>query len=654
MDVFIEGVNIISILSIRFKNVKSLGNTYIDLRNMNILIGRNGVGKTNIQKYLYYFYENLIENKLDTDIFDKENPYNNYAEISIKFDLKEFLEIGKSQPENEFFNKISELQEKDSTVSLTLKQYKNNTVSWSHDYKDRKLIKYLFPIYYLDVRNIDLYDWDNVWNIIGDFGQRRSEKEEEFSKELDKILKDIYGVKYFEYLVELKSEIEGLEYNVQPFNNSDKFKQIYKLKFGGEKFNFKKNNLDFYSKGYNSFNYLRIFYTILDKLHKSKVKNPIVIIDEPEIGLHPTLIDELYKFIYSQNELIQTIIATHSPRIVKNALAFGGVNIFQIYERQLKTNVKKIKNLENKKSDKVLSDKEASYFFSNGILFVEGITEYEIFNYPALKELYPVLSEIEVFTYNSNNISLDVSHPFQRNLDIPYLLLLDMDKIVKYNNEKKKFSISGDNYNPLKNENIIRHEKYGYGKLRKLLNLRKRIVGIEKKAEFSYDEDYLVFGDELFYSFRKLIKAYCKYYNVYPVYTTIEGTMVNKLNYEYFFDWLMDKNTNYPDKDNLEIAYNKNENVSFKLNVLKTVIEGNLEPLFKLSEKKISECTISEIEEGYKIAYNLKKLKKGSGWITEFFNYIFEKFEAENQKLKFNIFFPELADIIKKLELMMK
>ncbi|WHY79026.1 retron Eco8 family effector endonuclease [Neobacillus sp. WH10] len=650
----LEGVNTISILSIRFKNVKSLGNTYIDLRNINILIGRNGVGKTNIQKYLYYFYENLIENKLDTDIFDKENPYNNYAEISIKFDLKDFLEIGKSQPENEFFDKIRKLQERDSTLNLTFKQYKNNTVSWSHDYQERKLIKYLFPIYYLDVRNIDLYDWDNVWNIIGDLGQRRSEKEGEFSKELEKILKDIYGVKYFEYLVELKSEIEGLEYNVQPFNNSDKFKQIYKLNFGGEKFKFKKNNLDFYSKGYNSYNYLRIFYTILDKLHKSKVKNPIVIIDEPEIGLHPTLIDDLYKFIYSQNELIQTIIATHSPRIVKNALVFGGVNIFQIYERKLKTNVKKIKNLENKKSDKVISDKEASYFFSNGILFVEGVTEYEIFNNPTLKEFYPVLSEIEIFTYNSNNISLDVSHPFQRNLDIPYLLLLDMDKIVKYDNETKKFSISGDNYNPLKNQEIIRHEKYGYGIRRKLLNWRKRIVGISKKAEFNYNVDYLIFGDELFYTFRRLIKAYCKYYNVYPVHTTIEGTIVNKSSYEYFYDWLMDANTRYSDKDNLEIAYNKNENVSYKLNILKTVIEGNLEPLFKLSENNMSKCTISEIKEGYEIAYKLKKLKKGSGWISEFFNYIFDRFEAENQKSKFNSLFPELADIIKKLEVIMK
>jgi len=647
-------VNTISILSIRFKNVKSLGNTYIDLRNINILIGKNGVGKTNIQKYLYYFYENLMENKLDTDIFDKENPYNNHAEISIKFDLKDFLEIGKSQPENQFFEKISKLQERGSTLNLTFKQYKNNTVSWSHDYQERKLIKYLFPIYYIDVRNIDLYDWDNVWNLIGDLGQRRSEKEEEFSKELDKILKDIYGVKYFEYLVELKSEIEGLEYNVQPFSNSDKFKEIYKLKFGGEKFKFKKNNLDFYSKGYNSYNYLRIFYTILDKLHKSKVKNPIVIIDEPEIGLHPTLIDDLYKFIYSQNELIQTIFATHSPRIVKNALVFGGVNIFQIYESKLKTNVKKVKNLENKKSDKVISDKEASYFFSNGILFVEGVTEYEIFNNPTLKELYPVLSEIEIFTYNSNNISLDVSHPFQRNLDIPYLLLLDMDKIVKYDNGKKKFNISGDNYNPLKNQEIIKREKYGYGKRRKLLNLRKRIVGISNKIEFNYDKDYLIFGDELFYTFRVLIKAYCKYYNVYPVHTTIEGTIVNKSSYEYFYDWLIDDNTRYSDKDNLEIAYNKSENVSYKINILKTVIEGNLEPLFKLSENKMSECTISEIKEGYEIAYELKKFKKGSGWISEFFNYIFDRFETENQKLKFNSLFPELADIIKKLEVIMR
>ncbi|WP_312471233.1 retron Eco8 family effector endonuclease [Neobacillus sp.] len=636
----------------RFKNVKSLGNTYIDLKKFNILIGRNGVGKTNIQKYLYYFYENLVENKLESDIFDKENPYNNYAEITIKFDLKNFLEIADNNLENEFFSKINKLKDSNSTVTVTFKQFKNNTVFWSHDYKERKLIKYLFPVYYIDVRNIDLYDWENIWNVIGDLGQRRSVKEEKFSDDLDDILKDIYGIKYFEYLIDLKNEIERLEYNVQPYKNSEKFKQIYKLKFGGDRFNFKKNNLDFYSKGYNSYNYLRIFYTILDKLHMSKVKNPIIILDEPEIGLHPTLIDELVNVIYSQSKLIQTVIATHSPRIVKNALIFNDVNIFQINEVNLKSNVRKIKNLDNKRSNKVISDKEASYFFSKGILFVEGVTEYELFNNDTLRELYPVLNEIEIFSYNSNNISLDVSHPFQRNLDIPYLLLLDMDKIVTYDGGKKRFSITGDSYNPLKNTEIKKHEKFYYGTRRNLLYLRNRIVGISKKGDFKYDEDYLIFGDDLFYTFRTLIKSYCKYYNVYPVLTTTEGAIVNKFSYTYFYEWLMEDETGYSDRTNLRDAYNKNENISYKINILKTIIEGNLEPLSKLTKEKVKKCTISDIKEGYEIALKLKRLPKGSGWLSEFLNYIFKKFD--NQKSKFNVTFPEIADIINKLEIIMK
>ncbi|QUG43051.1 retron Eco8 family effector endonuclease [Psychrobacillus sp. INOP01] len=645
------------IINIRFKNVKSLENTFIDLEKLNVLIGKNGAGKTNIQKYLYYFYENLVETNIDNNIIDKNNPYNSYAEISVKFDLSKFIEIG-NKSENigkEFFNKISLLNENgDSSITLTFKQYKNNTILWSHDYQIRKLLKYLYPIYYIDVRTLDLYDWENIWDIIGEFGQRRSEKEEEFTKEFDGILKKIYGTKYFEYLVQLKSEIDRLEYNVQSYSNSEKFKQIYKLKFGGDKFNFKKNKLNFYSKGYNSYNYLRIFYTVLDLLHNSKVKNPIVILDEPEIGLHPNLIDELMQLIAGQNKVIQTILATHSPRVLKNSLVTKDVNIFQLTEINFKTSVRKIMNLENKKSHKVISDKEASYYFANGILFVEGVTEFELFSNEYLQNLYPILKEIEVFTYNSNNISLDVSHPFQRNLDIPYLLLLDMDKIIKYDNDKKQFSISGDTYNPLKNLEIIKREKFLYGERRILLHYRNRIKGISNKVNFNYDENKFVFSDKLFYEYRALIKAYCKNYNVYPVNTTIEGSVVNKSNYTYFYQWIMGDGCSYSDKVKLKEAYDKNDNISYKINILKTIIEGNLEPLFRLNEKRAGKSTTQSIKEGYQIAIKLEKLQKGSGWMTLFIDDIFSGFKKDNQKSQFSILFPEIADIIKTLEVIMK
>lgn len=643
------------IVRIEYENIKSLKNVFLTLTEVNVLLGINGAGKTNIQKYLNYFYNNLIGNSIEQDIFDKKNPYNDWIKIKVTYNLKDFKQMGENKPESEIIQQINAYMGNDTEeVTLIFTQYKDNTVRWSHPYEFRNLIKYLFPIYFIDARNIDLLNWENIWDLMGDLGQHRSGKETNLLEEIDNVLDKIYGEKYLKGYEELKKELEDNEFNIKSYKNSELFKQIYKIRFTGEEFNFKKNNLNFYSNGSNSFNYLKIFYLVLKQLHISKWRSPLVILDEPEIGLHPRVIDELTKFISTDCSRIQTLLSTHSSRVVRNSMLLNKANIFQINQDDYRTEIKKVKSFENTKLNKVVSDKEASYYFSPGILFVEGVTEYELFTHPIIKNRFPILERMEIFSYNSNNISLDISHPNQRKMNIPYLLLLDLDKILKYMPDKKRFKIVGDAYNPLKNKEIEKKENYLYGEKRFFQLLRKRIVGMTKKITYSYHDDTFTFKDNYFDGLIEMVTYYCKQYNVFPVKTTIEGVLINNKNYEMFYGWLISDESLYSKKDKLVEAYNKSKIVDYRINLLRTIVEGNLEPLFALKKSYLKPIPNGDIKDGYDIVLQLPKVKKGSGWVSAFLEYTYKKLKKEGRLKDFEYFFPELVDIIETIEIIME
>lgn len=640
----------LGIVKVEFENIKNLSNIYLSLEDLNVLVGVNGTGKSHIQRFIKYFYDNLIDKNIESDVFDKENPYNDYIKISIKYNLTNFLKISQNNKDN-IFNHILDLLDDSDEVKITMIQYKNNTIEWNCTYEQRKVIKYLFPFYLIDVRNINLFDWENIWNLIGDLGQKRSNEENHFLLELNSLLKKIYGDKFTENIFGLKTELEKLGYGIEVYKNNEKFKQLNKIIFNGESFNYNKRNLDFYSTGSNSFNYLRIFYLVLSKLHKEKFKEPLVILDEPEIGLHPTYIDQLIKYITTCEGKIQTILSTHSSRILKATIVEDNANVFQISNKKNYTIVKKVKSFEEVKEKRIITDKEASYYFSKGILFVEGITEFELFTNKYLKELYPELEEIEIFAYDSNNIALDVSHPRQRKMNIPYLLLLDMDKILTYNSDIKKFNVTGDEYNPLNNNLIEEKERYYYGIYRVLLKFRNMIKGITRKTEFIPNYSNFYINNAMYEKLIWHLKIYCRFYNVYPVETTIEGVIVTTNNHFIFYEWILSESSSYPKKEKLKEIYEKNENVLYRLEILKHIVDGKTQFLTSLNEDKINNYIYnSEVQEGYKMALKLPKLGKSSGWVSEFLEYYFLK----NNKNNFKQAFPELDDIIRVLGIKLK
>ena len=62
---------------IKIENFKSIKYCNITMAELNVLIGENGAGKTNILKAINYFYSNLTETNIDQYVFDENNHYSN-------------------------------------------------------------------------------------------------------------------------------------------------------------------------------------------------------------------------------------------------------------------------------------------------------------------------------------------------------------------------------------------------------------------------------------------------------------------------------------------------------------------------------------------------------------------------------------------------
>lgn len=62
---------------------------------------------------------------------------------------------------------------------------------------------------------------------------------------------------------------------------------------GGQIFRYEERKLQEYSNGTNAYNYTNLMIAILGEMKQYKLKEPIIILDEPEISLHQVMVDRL-------------------------------------------------------------------------------------------------------------------------------------------------------------------------------------------------------------------------------------------------------------------------------------------------------------------------------------------------------------------------
>ena len=671
-----------SINNIEVKNYKSIKYINLELNTLNCIIGENGSGKSNILKALKYFYDNLTKNNANKSIFDKQNPYSHYVEISVKYDFSNILKIIQEREQidntlNPYFADVLALFNYKSSseytgtevhiITATLQQYKkDNSQKWNIPYETRKLLKSIFPIYHIDARHINLTDWDNLWDSIGDICKVQIKEQDAFEND-DQEFTDInIQNKVAEALEYIKSEFRQNDINLHSFTNKQKLIHLFQLQLKGKEFKHLENDLEYFSDGTNSYNYLRLLINLLIKITPSKAKNSLLIIDEPEIGLHPKFIDSLVESFTSVSDPIRIMFTTHSSRIVKDMVSSGANSVIHhTTMRNEYTIITKVNDSKDNRQTNVITETEASCYFAKCILFYEGDTENELFNNKNLKNMFSILKNIELYSFKSNNVGVKIIHPSNKNLKIPFLVLIDMDKIIAYKNNEFKYVLKRDELiNPLFNKEIERKEKLLYGKRRvNTLNVRKQIIGYCDKTNFIFNE-YGFSDDAHFYDLKKLIKRYCKNYDIYPVSTTIEGGLINKDNIEIVFNWMINRiaqgkgnlNQKADYRKKLESIYNMQADMKYKVTVLRLLHEGKSDNLLKY--KNIGNNNL-ELSDSFKKAYHNMKWYNGektSGWVSEFINYFFENYvnesvRSDEEKVEiFKMNFEEIYDIIRTIE----
>jgi len=206
-------------------------------------------------------------------------------------------------------------------------------------------------------------------------------------------------------------------------------------------------------------------------LHGYEIKNGVMIIDEPELHLHPQLqldyVDILKQT--SESEEIQFIIATHSPVFVTPETIEG------VYRFGIENNFTKVTNPEINTHDDNMDDKDlvrilnytnnAKIFFSKKVLMVEGETD-EYFFQTFLKKYKPDNSSHGIeFLDIRGTPNYNLWKDFLKKCGIESYFIGDLDVILRDEldiiNQATKIKLSKDfEQDPITQQNIAKDPNY--------------------------------------------------------------------------------------------------------------------------------------------------------------------------------------------------
>ena len=289
------------IKKVSIKDYKGLKNLDINFENENgilnivVLAGSNGSGKTRVLESIYKYFENTINDKVEknkieicfekkekevdnilqnksTDIFKSLKNYNSYKKRNSIYSEGIIENIEKLEK----FPKIIYIP-----TEINFQKIKTETTNFEVEYK------------FLNVVNSDVIKDISSYISTKVIKTMFKEKELTTSQAMDKVFKEINEI--FEIL-ELDVKVSTISEN----GNSPVF-----VNFAGEKFDI--NELSSGEK--------QLFLRTL-AIKMLEPENSIIMIDEPELSLHPkwqSMIVSVYQKIGKNNQII---LATHSPHIL--------------------------------------------------------------------------------------------------------------------------------------------------------------------------------------------------------------------------------------------------------------------------------------------------------------------------------------------------
>lgn len=481
-----------SIKSIRIKNLLSFDDFIIkDFADINCIIGRNNVGKSNLLKIITFFY-NCLSGEIK-ELPQLNSSYSSYGEITLCFNTVRLEDVvrstkGKSPYQKHIYKTLfkSEINQWEyllnksrnkETFTLSLRINKNNSISWSDNDKNiRDIIYRIYPFLYIDTRRINLYDWSDVWEMVSKlkFLNTNNLSRDNLVDFIDNKVSNKSN-SYKEYVNTIRNIAK-----TAPYDYRDLILNYIKVGLEGHSFNINGFDLTTQSDGTNSYQFLEIFLHLVIMLTRREFITPTIFVDEPEIGLHPKKGEELIENLHHRYRSLKNdeafrvsgkyrnpfpviLLSTHSPNILKTVVRlFNHKNEHRVFHFIL--DVKKVTSCSLMRSQfddnrflSVFNDNEARLFFSNFILFVEGETELELFGNLILKSLFPVMNKIDV--YKTNEVMLKAIVPSRSNVSIPYLVLYDADKMIDINLNNGAITFTQKEVNL---PEMLGQYKYGY------------------------------------------------------------------------------------------------------------------------------------------------------------------------------------------------
>ncbi len=190
----------------------------------------------------------------------------------------------------------------------------------------------------------------------------------------------------------------------------------------------------------------------------------IILIDEPEIHLHPSIIRKFLHILERENMGNQVLFTTHHPSFVQAKYLpktwragrneNGNTAVYGFSE----------KNIDIDRFIQEINDDNSAMLFSDKVLLVEGVSD-RIFMREMINKFYKKNKDIKV-VYTSGKGSVDLYADLCEAYHIPYAIMLDKDalhtsslqRVKKYPRLSKRSSLK-EKLEKLKEEEIFILEK---------------------------------------------------------------------------------------------------------------------------------------------------------------------------------------------------
>ncbi|MGI2078880.1 retron Eco8 family effector endonuclease [Shewanella putrefaciens] len=559
-----------AIKSIRIKNLLSFEDfTLENISDINCIIGKNNVGKSNLLKVLDFFYKSLNDEKVIP--LPLRSNYSSHGTITITYDTSRLEDVirggyNNSNYQKNIYNKLYKSETyswedilnrrvKKNSFTLTLKIKKDNSTSWSVDDKEvRSILHRIYPFFSIDTRRMDLYNWKYLWSIVTKL-KFINTKNLSRNKIVDFFDENVSSKSnsYRDYVESIREITRTSAYSYE-----DKLLQYISVGLDGQSFNIDGFELNTQSDGTNSFKFIETFLNLIITLTRREFITPTVFIDEPEIGLHPKRCEDLIqnlndvyvKFKKADNlwekgkyrtPYPKIILSTHSPAILKSVIKlFNTPEEHKIYHltNNAEMTVCSVMNsyFNDKRFLNLFSENEAKLFFSNFILFVEGATEIELFGNKYIKELFPTLRKIDL--YETNEVMLKAIRPTNSNLLIPYLVIYDADKMIDVDMRNEKINFLSKEVNlKLITESYKKNywNSDGRGHYLKL----KNIILLEKQKKELTNNKIKFSNFNIKNIINQINNILRKNESTHINHNTIEGCVINEKNIKIFIKWLI-------------------------------------------------------------------------------------------------------------------